>query len=100
MSEDLEAYIKKVKEIKIGLGEQLVEKLLNDLKKADKIDKHTEIYDLLENDSGYPIQEAGYFIEQGIKRINKRKALDKNRTDYYSSPNRKNREIPDKDYSG
>lgn len=100
MSENLEAYIKKVKEIKIGLGEQLVEKLLNDLKKADKIDKNTEIYDLLEDYSGYPIQEAEYFIELGIERTNKRKELGMNRIYCHSSPDRKNREIPDKDYSG
>ena len=86
MSENLEDCIKQVEEIKTDLGEQLVEKLLYDLKEADKIDKDLEIDDFLEDYPGYPIQEAGYFIEQGIERINKRKALSMNRIYCHSSP--------------
>ena len=98
MSENLEDCIKQVEEIKDSLNEQLVEKLLYDLKEAGKIDKDLEIDDFLEDYPEYPIQEAKYFIELGIKRANKRKELGMNRIYCHSSQNRKDKDILDEVY--
>lgn len=98
MSENIEDFIKNVEEVRVGLGDELAGKLLDDLKRSGHVAEEMEIDDFLENYSGYSVQEAEYLIEKGMERVAKRKGLGMHNVYCYASPKKKEGDILCKTY--
>ena len=93
MSENIEDFIKNVENVRVGLGDELAGKLLDDLKRSGHVAEEMEIDDFLENYSGYPVQEAEYLIKKGMERVAKRKGLGMHNVYCHASPKKKDEDF-------
>ena len=75
MVKNVENTIEDVRNVRAGLGDELIGKLMGDLKRSGHISEDMEIGDFLENCPEYLTREAGYLIEKGMERVEKRKEL-------------------------